>query len=157
MYENTCNAPRRSTKRYLGDWFQTLRSISPVLHLVTSFGHCLQFLEFLYLLYRQYFAFVAVLQVIGGVAIGILVASLSDQHKKLVGLVNERRLVPIVDRGWVRAVSSHRLVPGDVIVLQRGRALVDMVLLRGNCIVEESMLSGEVWARLGLPRVSLLA
>ena len=37
-----------------------------------------------------------------------------------------------------------RLVPGDVVVLQKGRACCDMVLLRGACLVEESMLSGEV-------------
>ena len=43
-----------------------------------------------------------------------------------------------------RAVSSRRLVPGDVVVLLRGKATCDMVLLRGNCLVEESMLSGEV-------------
>ena len=43
-----------------------------------------------------------------------------------------------------RAVSSRRLVPGDVLVLLRGKATCDMVLLTGNCLVEESMLSGEV-------------
>ncbi len=47
---------------------------------------------------------------------------------------------------WCRAVQSHRLVPGDVLVLLRGKATCDMVLLRGNCLVEESMLSGEVCA-----------
>lgn len=45
---------------------------------------------------------------------------------------------------FCRAVSSLRLVPGDVIVLLKGKATCDMVLLRGNCLVEESMLSGEV-------------
>jgi len=43
-----------------------------------------------------------------------------------------------------RAVASHSLVPGDVLVLLRGKASCDMVLLRGSCLVEESMLSGEV-------------
>lgn len=43
-----------------------------------------------------------------------------------------------------RAVSSNWLVPGDVIVVLAGRATCDMVLLQGNCLVEESMLSGEV-------------
>ena len=42
------------------------------------------------------------------------------------------------------ALSSRRLVPGDVVVLQRGKATCDMVLLRGAGLVEESMLSGEV-------------
>lgn len=35
-------------------------------------------------------------------------------------------------------------MPGDVVVLQRGKATCDMVLLKGSCLVEESMLSGEV-------------
>lgn len=45
-----------------------------------------------------------------------------------------------------RAVSSRRLVPGDVIVVLQGRATCDMVLLQGSCLVEESILSGEVRA-----------
>lgn len=43
-----------------------------------------------------------------------------------------------------RAISSRRLVPGDVVVVLPGKATCDMVLLQGNCLVEESMLSGEV-------------
>ena len=43
-----------------------------------------------------------------------------------------------------RAVSSRVLVPGDVIVLLPGTTTCDMVLLQGNCLVEESSLSGEV-------------
>ena len=42
------------------------------------------------------------------------------------------------------AVSSRRLVPGDVLVVLPGKACCDMVLLQGNCLVEESNLSGEV-------------
>lgn len=46
---------------------------------------------------------------------------------------------------WLcRAISSRWLVPGDVVVLLPGKATCDMVLLQGNCLVEESMLSGEV-------------
>lgn len=47
-----------------------------------------------------------------------------------------------------RAVSSRRLVPGDVVVLLPGTATCDMALLQGNCLVEESSLSGEVMAML---------
>ena len=61
-----------------------------------------------------------------------------------MALVNHCRLTPIVQAGWVRAVSSHTLVPGDVVVLRRGKAMCDMVLLQGACLVVESMLSGEV-------------
>ena len=53
-------------------------------------------------------------------------------------------MVPFVWVGRVLALSSRRLVPGDVVVVQRGKATCDMVLLRGAGLVEESMLSGEV-------------
>ena len=43
-----------------------------------------------------------------------------------------------------RAVSSRVLVPGDVLVLLPGTTTCDMILLQGNCLVEESSLSGEV-------------
>ena len=48
-----------------------------------------------------------------------------------------------------RAVSSGVLVPGDVVVLLPGTATCDMVLLQGNCLVEESSLSGEVGSSTG--------
>ena len=69
---------------------------------------------------------------------------LKEQHNKVMALMNESRLTPLVQEQWVRATSSHRLVPGDVIVLQRGRALCDMVVLQGACIATEALLSGEV-------------
>lgn len=50
----------------------------------------------------------------------------------------------MVQGKWVRAIASNKLVPEDVIVLQPGKALCDMVLLRGACLVTDSMLSGEV-------------
>ena len=52
----------------------------------------------------------------------------------------------IHSRAACRAVSSRQLIPGDVIVVLPGKATCDMVLLQGNCLVEESNLSGEVIA-----------
>lgn len=68
------------------------------------------------------------------------------QRLRLVSMATERHLVPLLHQNYVRALLSKQLVPGDVIVVQRGRVTCDMVLLRGTCLVEESMLSGEVWA-----------
>lgn len=66
------------------------------------------------------------------------------RHKKIMALMNQSCLTPVIQQRWVRATASFRLVPGDVVVLQRGRAVHDMVLLQGACLVNESMLSGEV-------------
>ena len=65
----------------------------------------------------------------------------------MVHLVQRPRIVPLVQSGWVRAASSNKLVPGDVVVVTKGRVTCDMVLLRGSCIAQESMLSGEVGLR----------
>lgn len=67
-----------------------------------------------------------------------------QQRKKLAAPFSESHIVPIVRKGYVHAASSRQLVPGDVIVLQQGAALCDMVLLRGSCLVDESKLTGEV-------------
>ena len=71
---------------------------------------------------------------------------LYGQHLRLVSMATQRHLVPLLHKKFVRALLAKQLVPGDVIVVQRGKVVCDMVLLRGTCLVEESMLSGEVWA-----------
>lgn len=95
-------------------------------------------------MYRAYYWLPVMLLSLTGAAAVSLVATLRRQRLKVMALVNHCRLTPIVQAGWVRAVSSHTLVPGDVVVLRRGKAMCDMVLLQGACLVVESMLSGEV-------------
>ncbi|DBA98830.1 TPA: hypothetical protein ACH3X1_014592 [Trebouxia sp. C0004] len=102
-----------------------------------------QLLEVAYLMYRAYYwlpVMLGSLTVAAGVSLAV---TLHRQQAKVMALVNHCRLTPVVQAGWVRAVSSHTLVPGDVVVLQRGKAMCDMVLLQGACLVVESMLSGE--------------
>ena len=103
-----------------------------------------QYVEIAYLFYRQYYWLPGLLAAGTSVAAFSLIAVVRRQRLKMTSLVNQCRLTPIVKAGWVRATSSHALVPGDVIVLQRGKAMCDVVMLRGSCLVVESMLSGEV-------------
>lgn len=107
-------------------------------------AYALQYVEIAYLLFRGYYWFPGLLAALTTAAAVSLILVVRQQHLKMMTLVNQRRLTPIVKGGWVRAMSSHKLVPGDVIVVQRGKAMCDMVLLQGSCLVVESMLSGEV-------------
>ena len=66
-------------------------------------------------------------------------------------VLDQQCVVPFVWVGRIMALSSRRLVPGDVVVLQRGKATCDMALLRGAGLVEESMMSGEASAGLVMP------
>ncbi|DBA96365.1 TPA: hypothetical protein ACH3X3_002538 [Trebouxia sp. C0006] len=102
-----------------------------------------QYLELGFNFYENYIPYAAILLFIT-VASGFFATfRLHEKQMILYNSVRRRQVVPLVMFGFVRAVQSHRLVPGDVLVLLRGKATCDMVLLRGNCLVEESMLSGE--------------
>lgn len=93
---------------------------------------------------HSYYSYPAVLlgiMLVGSGASGYL---LYRQRLRLVNMVTKMRLVPLLYKNFVRALLAKQLVPGDVIVVQRGSAACDLVLLRGTCLVEESMLSGEV-------------
>ncbi len=103
-----------------------------------------QYVECIYLACKGYWVFPLIICLLSLAANVGLLANLRQQHLTMMGLINQRRIVPVVHQGWVRAVPSYKLVPGDVVVVQRGKATCDMVLLRGSCLVEESMLSGEV-------------
>ena len=111
---------------------------------LTTVGAALQLLQQAYLLYRRRYFYPVLINLLTFPALHNMGSILNQQHSKVMALMNETRLTPMVQGRWVRAIASHRLVPGDVIVLHKGRALNDMVLLRGVCMVTESMLSGEV-------------
>lgn len=104
-------------------------------------------LEVGYLIYRGHYFYPVLVLCLFTLSIVLFSRALRQNRKKMMALVNECRLTPLVLGGWVRATSSHRILPGDVVVLQPGKALFDMVLLQGNCLVVESMLSGEVGPR----------
>ena len=74
----------------------------------------------------------------------VLSASLlHGQQQRLAAVASHMKLVPLVSKGHVQAMSSMHLVPGDVIVVQVGHAVCDMVLLQGNALAEESRLTGQ--------------
>ena len=110
----------------------------------------MQNLEVAYLFYRARYFYPILIISFSVAAIMTHIITLSQQHSKILALVNQRCLIPVVQDKWVRAISSHRLVPGDVVVLQRGKAMFDMVLLRGACLLNKAMLSGEVSSRIAM-------
>ncbi|DBA94899.1 TPA: hypothetical protein ACH3X1_002432 [Trebouxia sp. C0004] len=127
-----CLVPPRAPLDLTGPMGRTIHAIFLV-----------QTLEQIYLIYRGRYFYPIVIQIFTWPALMGMAAMLDQQRKKAMALMNECRLTPLVQYQWVRAASSHRLVPGDVVVLQSGRASCDMVLLRGACLVTEAVLSGE--------------
>ena len=105
---------------------------------------CVQYVELAYLAYKGYWVYSVIFGLLAVVALAAIVSAKMKQHRSLAGLVKQQGIVPIVQGGWVRAIPSYRLVPGDIIVLQQGRPTCDMLLLQGSCLVSEAMISGEV-------------
>ncbi|DBA71770.1 TPA: hypothetical protein ACH3X2_011036 [Trebouxia sp. C0005] len=145
----TFNAAQKQARRDMLPLYQTKRpllagsfSLNASEH---SFGpmFTVQLVEVVYLIYCGRYFYPVLILLLFTISAVLLIHTLRRQRKKIKALVNECRLTPLVWDGWVRAISSHRLLPGDVLVLQPGKALCDMVLLQGTCLVMESMLSGE--------------
>ena len=121
-------------------FMQTFLSCSTTAAYISS---CLQMVEVIWLILQKQYWYPILIWVISFPILHGSMALLKQRHNQVMTLMNEIRLTPMVQGQWVRATCSHRLVPGDVIVLQTGRALCDMVILRGACMVTESRLSGE--------------
>ncbi|XP_043470600.1 polyamine-transporting ATPase 13A3-like isoform X1 [Leptopilina heterotoma] len=94
--------------------------------------------------FYYYYATAIVFMSIGGITTSVI-----ETRKNQINLRNTVASTETVrvlrENGEFESVSSAELVPGDVIELPRFQGLVvcDAVLLTGNCIVNESMLTGE--------------
>lgn len=92
----------------------------------------------------QYYIYPFVLLAVLFMGIATSVGVLYRQKARLAALTTQTFLIPYVNKGYIRAMKGSQLVPGDVIVVQPGVAVCDLVLLRGSCLVEDASLTGEV-------------
>ncbi|KFV42749.1 putative cation-transporting ATPase 13A4, partial [Gavia stellata] len=86
-------------------------------------------------------------------ATAIIIMSLLSIFLTVYDLRQVRHLFPqggFISNVWERPgcfqeLESHHLVPGDMLVLKEGKTLLpcDAILISGQCIVNESMLTGE--------------
>ena len=99
----------------------------PFSHKTQHLIPAVQYAECVYLVCRGQIIFPILIALLSLGALVGLAVTVSKQHKAMKKLINQRHIVPVVQSGWVRALASWRLVPGDVIVLQHGKAACDMV------------------------------
>ena len=71
---------------------------------------------------------------------------------KIVGTTEAERRDEINDIGdeeqpqskYIQQLSSQEIVPGDIVYLKKNtKAVCDMILLEGECLVDEAVLTGE--------------
>ncbi|CAN9515694.1 unnamed protein product [Ophioblennius macclurei] len=96
--------------------------------------------------FDNYLIYASIIVFISFISIGI---SLYETRKQSVTLRNMARFVTNVtirrDSGQEECVSSEELVPGDCLIIPQEGLLLpcDAALLAGECLVNESMLTGE--------------
>ncbi|GIL56505.1 hypothetical protein Vafri_11862 [Volvox africanus] len=66
-----------------------------------------------------------------------------NNMKRLADIAHFECKVDVLRSGEVVCLPSSSLVPGDLVVVGPGTLPCDMVLLRGECILDENMLTGE--------------
>ena len=70
---------------------------------------CLQYAECIYLVYKGYWVYPTILALFSLAANIGLFFTLRHRHVTMMGLINQRRIMPVVQGGWVRAMLSYAL------------------------------------------------
>ncbi|XP_014255644.1 probable cation-transporting ATPase 13A3 isoform X2 [Cimex lectularius] len=96
----------------------------------------------------DYIFYASAIFILSCISVGFAVKQTRKNQKNLSSRVHSRDVVNVLREGMETesvVISTEQLVPGDVIVLPPHGCIMhcDAVLLTGNCIVNESMLTGE--------------
>ncbi|EQC28903.1 hypothetical protein SDRG_13413 [Saprolegnia diclina VS20] len=94
-------------------------------------------------LIEMYYTYAILILLMSLGSIAYEVATQISNMRKLQALVHNDAVVRVVRDGDVTGVPADALVVGDVILLDTGVVPADMVLLHGDCTVDESSLTGE--------------
>uniref|UniRef100_T1IUY6 Cation-transporting ATPase n=1 Tax=Strigamia maritima TaxID=126957 RepID=T1IUY6_STRMM len=107
---------------------------------------------------QQYFLFTACIFLLSASSIGITVWETRKQSFALKKAVASHSMVTLFRDNEEIILSSHELVPGDVIILSTPNVVIecDAVLIQGQCIMNESALTGESVpvTKISLPRTN---
>uniref|UniRef100_A0A8C2TRU1 Cation-transporting ATPase n=1 Tax=Coturnix japonica TaxID=93934 RepID=A0A8C2TRU1_COTJA len=122
-------------------WKLLIKEVLNPFYVFQLFSVCLWFAE-------DYMEYAAAIIIMSLLSISLTVYDLRQQSVKLQRLVESHNNIMVTvcrNKEGIQELESHHLVPGDMMVLKEGKALLpcDAILISGQCIVNESMLTGE--------------
>uniref|UniRef100_A0A8C3L209 Cation-transporting ATPase n=1 Tax=Chrysolophus pictus TaxID=9089 RepID=A0A8C3L209_CHRPC len=122
-------------------WKLLIKEVLNPFYVFQLFSVCLWFAE-------DYMEYAAAIIIMSLLSISLTVYDLRQQSVKLQRLVESHNNIMVTvcrNKEGLQELESHHLVPGDTMVLKEGKALLpcDAILISGQCIVNESMLTGE--------------
>ncbi|NWS13736.1 AT134 ATPase, partial [Pachyramphus minor] len=122
-------------------WKLLIKEVLNPFYVFQLFSVCLWFAE-------DYMEYATAIIIMSLLSVFLTVYDLRQQSIKLHSLVESHNNVTVTvcrNKEGFQEMESHRLVPGDMLVLKEGKTLLpcDAILISGRCIVNESMLTGE--------------
>ncbi|XP_074955040.1 putative cation-transporting ATPase 13A4 [Phalacrocorax aristotelis] len=122
-------------------WKLLIKEVLNPFYVFQLFSVCLWFAE-------DYMEYATAIIIMSLLSIFLTVYDLRQQSVKLHRLVESHNNVMVTvcrNKEGFQELESHHLVPGDMLVLKEDKTLLpcDAILISGQCIVNESMLTGE--------------
>ncbi|XP_063162299.1 probable cation-transporting ATPase 13A4 [Candoia aspera] len=122
-------------------WKLLIKEVLHPFYIFQAFSVCLWFAED----YTEYSVAIIIMSLL---SISLTVYDLRKQSVKLHQLVESHNSVLVKvcrKQTGIQEVESRHLVPGDTLILDEGKSLLpcDAILVSGQCIVNEGMLTGE--------------
>ncbi|XP_052660648.1 probable cation-transporting ATPase 13A4 isoform X3 [Harpia harpyja] len=122
-------------------WKLLIKEVLNPFYVFQLFSVCLWFAE-------DYMEYATAIIIMSLLSIFLTVYDLRQQSVKLHRLVESHNNIMVTvcrNKEGFQELESHHLVPGDMLVLKEGKTLLpcDAILISGQCIVNESMLTGE--------------
>ncbi|NXI44097.1 AT134 ATPase, partial [Galbula dea] len=122
-------------------WKLLIKEVLNPFYVFQLFSVCLWFAE-------DYMEYATAIIIMSLLSILLTVYDLRQQSVKLHRLVESHNNIMVTvcrNKEGFQELESHHLVPGDMLVLKEGKTLLpcDAIVISGQCIVNESMLTGE--------------
>ncbi|NWH81914.1 AT134 ATPase, partial [Piaya cayana] len=122
-------------------WKLLIKEVLNPFYVFQLFSVCLWFAE-------DYMEYAIAIIIMSLLSISLTVYDLRQQSVKLHRLVESHNNILVTvcrNKEGFQELESRHLVPGDMLVLKEGKTLLpcDAILIGGQCIVNESMLTGE--------------
>ncbi|XP_075617338.1 putative cation-transporting ATPase 13A4 isoform X2 [Balearica regulorum gibbericeps] len=122
-------------------WKLLIKEVLNPFYVFQLFSVCLWFAE-------DYMEYATAIIIMSLLSIFLTVYDLRQQSVKLHRLVESHNNIMVTvcrNKEGFQELESHHLVPGDMLVLKDSKTLLpcDAILISGQCIVNESMLTGE--------------
>ncbi|XP_055580031.1 probable cation-transporting ATPase 13A4 isoform X5 [Falco biarmicus] len=121
-------------------WKLLVKEVLNPFYVFQLFSVCLWFAE-------DYMEYATAIIIMSLLSIFLTVYDLRRQSVKLHRLVESHNNIMVTvcrNKEGFQELESHHLVPGDMLVLKEGKTLLpcDAILISGQCVVNESMLTG---------------